>query len=68
MVRKLRVECPGALCHVVKQGDRREASFRDDTDRQHFPDTLAKACEKTAWQVHALCLISNHSHLVVETP
>jgi putative transposase len=29
---------------------------------------LAEACEKTGWQVHALCLMSNHFHLVVETP
>ncbi len=26
------------------------------------------ACEKTGWQVHAYCLMSNHFHLVVETP
>ncbi|MCX6916988.1 MAG: transposase, partial [Verrucomicrobia bacterium] len=25
-------------------------------------------CQKTAWQVHAYCLMRNHFHLVVETP
>ncbi len=30
--------------------------------------TLAGACGKTQWQVHAYCLMSNHFHFVVETP
>lgn len=68
MARKLRVEYPGAVYHVLNRGDRREAIFRDDTDRQRFLDTLAEACAKTGWQVHALCLMPNHFHLVVETP
>jgi REP element-mobilizing transposase RayT len=68
MARKLRVEYPGAIYHVVNRGDRRESIFRDDTDRQRFVHTLGEACAKTAWQVHALCLMPNHFHLVVETP
>jgi hypothetical protein len=39
-VRKLRVEYPGAVHHVLNPGDHREVIFRDDTDRQHFLDTL----------------------------
>jgi REP element-mobilizing transposase RayT len=53
---------------VVNRGDRREPIFRDDTDRNRFLETLGEACAKTDWQVHALCLMSNHFHLVVETP
>jgi putative transposase len=68
MGRKLRVEYPGALYHVMSRGDRREASFRDEEDRRRFIATLGEACGKTGWQVHALCLMSNHFHLVVETP
>jgi putative transposase len=37
-------------------------------DRQEFLKTLAEACQKTDWQVHAYCLMRNHFHLVVETP
>jgi putative transposase len=48
--------------------DRREAIFLDDADRHGFLQTLAEACEKTGWQIHAYCLMGNHSHLVVETP
>src|SRR6185369_3850253 len=68
MARKLRVEYPGAIYHVMNRGDRREPIFRDDADRQRFLETLGEACVKTGWQVHALCLMSNHFHLVVETP
>jgi putative transposase len=68
MARKLRVEYAGAIYHVVSRGDRRGRIFRDDKDRQVFLETLGQACGKTDWQVHALCLMPNHFHLVVETP
>jgi len=68
MARKLRVEYPGAIYHVMNRGDRREVIFQDDEDRERFLTTLGEACVKTGWQVHALCLMPNHFHLVVETP
>ena len=68
MARKLRVEYEGAIYHVMNRGDRREPVFRDATDRELFLRTLAEACRKTDRQVHAYCLMSNHFHLVVETP
>ena len=52
----------------MNRGDRREPIFKDDTDRQRFLATLAEACAKTGWQVHAYCLMPNHFYLVVETP
>ncbi len=68
MPRQLRVEYPGAIYHVMDRGDRREDIFVNDVDRQDFLKTLAEACLKTSWQVHAYCLMRNHFHLVVETP
>jgi putative transposase len=68
MARKLRVEYPGAIYHVMSRGDRREPVFRDDDDREAFFSTLQEACCKTRWQVHALCLMNNHFHIVLETP
>ena len=68
MPRKLRVEYPGAIYHVMNRGDRREPIFKDDVDRQRFLDTLGEVCVKTGWQVMAYCLMPNHFHLVVETP
>jgi putative transposase len=68
MARKLRVEYPGAIYHVMNRGDRREPIFRDDPDRHRFLETLSAACSKTGWQIHAYCLMGNHFHLVLETP
>ena len=52
----------------MNRGDRREPIVRDDEDRQRFLGTPGEAGGKTGWQVHALCLMPNHFHLVVETP
>ena len=68
MPRKLRIQYPGAIYHVMNRGDRREKIFADDQDRERFLNTLGETCGKTGWQVHAFCLMSNHFHLVVETP
>ena len=68
MARKLRIQFPGAIYHVMSRGDRREDIFRDDFDREAFLQTLADVCAKTGWGVHAFCLMPNHFHLVVETP
>ena len=68
MARKLRVQYPGAIYHLMNRGDRREPIFKDEEDRRRFLDTLGQACAKTGWQVHAYCLMLNHFHLMVETP
>ena len=68
MPRKLRVEYPGAMYHIMSRGDQRDDIFLSDVDRQDFLKTLAEACQKTGWQVHAYCLMGNHYHLVLETP
>ena len=65
MPRKLRIQYPGAMYHVMNRGDQRED---DDSDRQKFLISLGECCQKTEWQVHAYCLMPNHIHLVIETP
>jgi REP element-mobilizing transposase RayT len=68
MARKLRVQYPGAIYHVMNRGNQRQDIFRGNNDRFLFLKTLSEACEKTDWQIHAYCLMRNHFHLVVETP
>src|SRR6266404_5341079 len=68
MARKLRVQYPGAIYHVMNRGDHSESIFRDTHDPELFLATLSEACAKTDWQVHSFCLMSNHFHLVVEWP
>lgn len=68
MARKLRIQFPGALYHIVNRGDRSEAIVRDDTDRERFLETLHQTCQKTGWRVDAYCLLTDHFHLIVQTP
>jgi REP element-mobilizing transposase RayT len=68
MPRQLRLQYPGAIYNVMSRGNPREDIFLDDVDRHDFLKTLAEACRKSDWQVHAHCLMPNHYHLVVETP
>jgi REP element-mobilizing transposase RayT len=68
MARKLRIEYPGAIYHVMNRGDRREEIFHDDQDRELFLETFGEACGKSGWQTHALCLMGNHFHFALETP
>ena len=58
MPRKLRIQYPGAMYHVMNRGDQREPIFKDNEDRQKFLSTLGEACQKTDWQIHAYCLMS----------
>jgi hypothetical protein len=42
MPRKLRVQYPGAIYHLMNRGDRREKIFHDDEDQHRFLITLAE--------------------------
>jgi putative transposase len=68
MARKLRVQYPGAIYHVMNRGDHLEVIFRAGEDYQLFIRTLEQGCTRADWQVHSFCLMSNHFHLVIETP
>jgi len=68
MPRKARVEYEGAVYHVMDRGDRLEAIYRDERDREIFLKTLGEVCERCGWQVHAYVLMGNHYHLLLETP
>ncbi|MGK2942182.1 MAG: transposase [Immundisolibacter sp.] len=68
MARPLRLEFPGAVYHVTSRGDRREAIYEDDTDRRRFLDLLGQVIEAFNWVCTAYCLMTNHYHLVIQTP
>ena len=48
----------------MNRGDRCEALFLDEADRRSFLETLAAACGKSSWEIHAYCLMGNHFQLV----
>ena len=68
MARPLRIEYPGAFYHVTSRGNERKDIFKSNTDREMFLSYLASAQEKYEAVVHAYCLMSNHYHLMIETP
>ena len=68
MSRPLRIEFPDAWYHVLNRGRRRESIFRDTKDYQTFLQTVQETCEFWHLRVAAYCLLSNHYHLLVQTP
>jgi len=68
MVRPIRVQYPGALYHVTSRGNRREEIYLSTEDKVLFLTILADTCEKHSWSCQAYCLMSNHYHLLIETP
>ena len=68
MARPLRIEYPGAYYHVMNRGNRREDIFLTDKDRKVFLEGLADSCETYRVKLIAYVLMTNHFHLLVQTP
>jgi len=68
MTRPIRLEFSGALYHVTSRGDGREAIYLSDDDRQDWLLVLGQVCKRFNWVVHAWCQMTNHYHLLIETP
>jgi putative transposase len=68
MSRPLRLEFAGALYHVTSRGNERKAIYLNQADYQAFLELLTQVCERFNWVVHAYCLMTNHYHLLLETP
>jgi putative transposase len=68
MARPLRIELAGGLYHVTSRGDRRERIYYDDADRSAWLNLSGEVCERFNWRCHAYCQMTNHYHVVVETP
>ena len=68
MARKPRIEYAGAVYHVMARGNRRQNVFEKEEDFRAFLRCLGEACERAGWLVHAYVLMSNHYHLLLETP
>lgn len=68
MSRPLRIEYPGAWCHIMNRGRRRENIFLNSSDYQAFVDLLANVSDMFKAQVAAFALMSDHYHLLLCTP
>ncbi len=68
MARPLRIEFAGALYHITSRGNERKAIYFSDADREQFLETLERVCSRFGWICHAYCQMTNHYHLLIETP
>jgi len=68
MARPLRVEFRGAFYHVINRGNGGEKIYISRRDREKFLEYLQKAVGRFGIKIHTYCLMTNHYHLLVETP
>lgn len=68
MARPLRIEYPGAFYHVMHRGNAQSDIFLSDRDREKFLEYLSNSVERYELKIHTYCLMTNHYHLLIETP
>ena len=68
MSRPLRIEYPGAWYHVMNRARKGQKAFNNVEDHDSFIDIVKDAAEIFNLKVSAYCLMSNHYHLLVQTP
>jgi len=68
MARPQRIEYEGAIYHVTARGNDRRTIFEDVADREHFLRVLREGVGQYETRLYLYCLMTNHLHLLVETP
>lgn len=68
MARPLRIEYPGCFYHVTSRGNERKDIFKSRRDREKFLSYLQSSVDRYGARIHAYCLMTNHYHLLMETP
>lgn len=68
MARPLRLELSGGLYHVTSRGDGRDDIYLSDADRVAWLEVFAQVCARFNWVCHAWCQMTNHYHILIETP
>ena len=68
MARPLRITYPGAFYHITSRGNERKEIFKSLADREKFLFYLESATRRYDAMIHVYCLMSNHYHLLLETP
>jgi putative transposase len=68
MARRPRLQYPGAIYHAMSRGNRKLPIFEDDCDRECLLEILSYTAKRYGIRCYALCFMSNHYHLVFDTP
>jgi len=68
MARPLRIEYEGAFYHVTARGNERKRIYFTKTDYRKFKEYIEGAQEKYGCFLHAYIFMTNHYHMILETP
>jgi len=68
MARPIRIEYENAFYHVTSRGNERKKIFFSQADYDKFRAYLKDGQEKFGYLLHGYVLMTNHFHLLVETP
>jgi putative transposase len=68
MPRALRPQIAGGTYHVTSRGNRGTEIVGDDADRKFWVGLLENIVIAYEWICHTYCLMTNHFHLLIETP
>ena len=56
------------MFHVTSRGNRGYSIYFDDHDRLLFLRLLRRVADHSAWRQLGWCLMTNHFHLILQTP
>ena len=68
MARPIRIEYEGAVYHVTARGNERKKIYFSKKDYEQFLNYVAEAQKRYGIHLHSYVLMSNHYHLILETP
>ena len=68
MPKPARIEYEGAFHHVMNHGRSHQNIYHGNVYFEAFVNALKEVSELFNTIIHAYCLLSNHYHLLIETP
>ncbi len=68
MSRPLRIEWEGGFYHITARGNEKRPIFRIERDFLRFVDRFERMYGRYGVVIHAYVLMTNHYHLLLETP
>jgi putative transposase len=66
MPRSARIVLPNYPHHVIQRGHNRQTVFAADEDYRYYLDNLTEWKNRLNCRIYALCLMTNHVHLVID--
>jgi len=68
MARGLRIQFPGAFYHIITRGNEKRPIFIDDSDRKKYLEIIGNYKRDFGFYLYCYTLMTNHNHLLIETP